>query len=77
MQSLRHSRQIKLSLLERDRASLLLILASRKVALTLISKSSLVHTQALVQERASAVEAEIHKIDKKITRIKRKIKEKN
>lgn len=77
MRSLKHSRQIKLSLLEQDRASKLLILASRKTALILTSKSSLVNTRALLEEKVSVAEAEIHKIDKKIARIKRKLKEKN
>lgn len=77
MRTLRDSRQNKLQLLLSHREELLFILASREASLHVAKKMGLYSATYLFEEKVNMTRSEIFKLDKKIARLKRKIKEKN
>ncbi len=77
MRTLRDSRQSKLNILETRRSSLTLILASQKTSLMMANRMRLESTTAVFEEKVHMTRSEIFKLDKKIARLRRKLKEKN
>lgn len=77
MQSLRESRQAKYGILVKRYQHLHVILDKYYHYLQNAARANLKSTTALFEDKVRITEAEINRLEKKITRIKRKIKEKN
>lgn len=77
MQSLRESRQAKYGILVKRHRYLHVILTQYYYYLQIAARANLGSTTALFEDKVRVTEAEINRLEKKITRIKRKLKEKN